>query len=131
MTSVTTTGPDRSIWTLEDESRLVQFLLDHHAEAGDGANFKASLWNAAGEELSKHVTKGGPKTAASCKSKWDRVCSHSITIFFSFVLTMLHSSRNHIKRSLFSKTYLDSLGMRRMASLSLLQLNVRGWKLPR
>lgn len=69
----TTTGPDRSIWTLEDETRLIQFLVDHHAEAGDGANFKSSVWNAAGEELSKHVAKGGPKTAASCKSKWDRV----------------------------------------------------------
>jgi hypothetical protein len=73
MMSVTTTGPDRSIWTLDDESRLINFLLDHQAEAGDGANFKTTVWNAAGEELSKHVSKGGPKTAASCKSKWDRV----------------------------------------------------------
>lgn len=75
--SVTTTGPqaDRSIWTLEDESHLVHFLIDHKAEAGDGANFKTSLWNAAAEELSKHITKGGPKTAGSCKSKWDRVCT--------------------------------------------------------
>ena len=74
MMSVTTTGPDQSIWTLEDETCLVQFLLDHQAEAGDGANFKTSVWNTAGKEMSKHVTKGGPKTAASCKSKWDRVC---------------------------------------------------------
>lgn len=76
MMSVTTTGPDRSIWTTEDETRLVQFLLDHHAEAGDGANFKMSLWNAAGEELSKHVTKGGLKTGTACKGKWERVCIH-------------------------------------------------------
>ena len=73
--SVTTAGgPDQSIWTSEDKSWLVQFLLDCHAEAGNGANFKSTVWNAAAEELSKHVTKGGPKTAASCKSKWDRVC---------------------------------------------------------
>ena len=71
--SVVTTGPDRSIWTFEDETCLIRFLLDHRAEAGNGANFKTSLWNAAGDELSKHVIKGGPKTAASCKSKWDRV----------------------------------------------------------
>ena len=73
MMSVTTTGPDRSIWTTEDKTHLVQFLVDRRAEAGDGANFKMTVWNAAGEELSKHVTKGGPKTATSCKSKWDRV----------------------------------------------------------
>jgi hypothetical protein len=84
--SVTTTAQaDRSIWTQEDETRLVNFLLDHQGEAGDGANFKTSLWNAAGEELSKRVTKGGPKTAASCKSKWDRVCS--IIIIFLFIRT--------------------------------------------
>lgn len=73
MMSVTATAPDRSIWTTEDETRLVHFLLDHRAEAGDGANFKMTVWNAAADELSKHITKGGPKTAASCKSKWDRV----------------------------------------------------------
>ena len=81
MSITTTSGPDRSIWTFEDEERLIQFLLDHHAEAGDGANFKSSVWNAAGEELSKHVTKGGPKTAASCKSKWDRVDINSFPFF--------------------------------------------------
>ena len=77
MLSVTaTTGPDRSIWTVEDETRLIQFLLEHQGEICDGANFKSPVWNAAGEELSKHVTKGGPKTASesSCKTKWDRVC---------------------------------------------------------
>ena len=75
VTTSTSSQADRSIWTLEDESQLVSFLLDHRAEAGDGANFKMTVWNAAAEELSKHVTKGGPKTGASCKSKWDRVCA--------------------------------------------------------
>jgi hypothetical protein len=75
MSVTTSTGSqaDRSIWTLEDESQLIHFLLDHKAEAGDGANFKTTIWNAAAEELSKHVSKGGPKTPGSCRSKWDRV----------------------------------------------------------
>jgi hypothetical protein len=81
--SVATSAPDRSIWTLEDETRLVHYLLDHQAEAVDGANFKATVWTGAAEELSKNVTKGAPKTPASCKSKWDRVCIK----YFLFICT--------------------------------------------
>jgi hypothetical protein len=95
MSVITTGSSDRSYWTEGDETRLVQFLLDHQAEAGDGANFKASIWNAAADELSKHVTKGGPKTSGSCKSKWERVSI--LTTFLSFVLITYHSSRKHIK----------------------------------
>ena len=125
--SVTSTGPDWSIWTPEDETLLVKFLLEHHAEAGDGANFKTALWNAAGEELSRHVTKGGPKTAASCKSKWDRVCTKGFLLFGILLMTQtLHSSRNRTKRSQFSRISLDSLGMRREVLLSPLRLNVHG-----
>lgn len=84
MMSITTTAPDRSIWTPEDEARLVQFLREHHAEGGDGAGFKQSVWNGAAEELSKHITRGGPKTSAACKSKWDRACYH---IYCLLILT--------------------------------------------
>ena len=79
MSVATSTAPDHSIWTTEDETCLVQFLLNHQADQCDGANYKPVVWNAASEELSKHVTRGGPKTAPSCKSKWDRV--HIINYF--------------------------------------------------
>jgi hypothetical protein len=64
---------DRSVWTSEDETALIQFLNSRRAEAGDGANFKQTVWNAAAAEMAKHTTKGGVKTAAACKSKWTRV----------------------------------------------------------
>jgi hypothetical protein len=83
--SVANTGPDRSTWTHDDETRLIQFLIEHPTAAG-GANFNASTWNAAAEELSKHVTKGAVKTATSCKGKWDRVCdNHRLHICTNYV----------------------------------------------
>jgi hypothetical protein len=47
--------------------------MQHLAEAGDGANFKKSTWQAAAAALSKYpLEKGIPKTAASCQSKWNK-----------------------------------------------------------
>lgn len=74
-----TDSSDRAAWTQADESTLIWFLIEHKAEAGDGMNFKAQTWKAAAAELLKSTSKGAPKTAASCKSKWQRVC----IIFFS------------------------------------------------
>jgi hypothetical protein len=65
----------KAIWTTDDESALIAFLIEHKSKAGDGTNFKSSVWNAAVEEMAKYSTKGGPKSANSCKSKWTQVCS--------------------------------------------------------
>jgi hypothetical protein len=48
---------------------LINFLLDHKAEAGDGGSFKANIWNAAAVKMLKHTTKGGPKIAGKFKAK--------------------------------------------------------------
>ena len=34
------------IWTQEDETALINFLIAHKSEAGDGVNFKPSVWTA-------------------------------------------------------------------------------------
>jgi hypothetical protein len=60
-------------WTADDVDAFVDFLVEHRAEAGDGANFKPSVWTAAASEMAKHTTKGARKTANACKSKWSRV----------------------------------------------------------
>jgi hypothetical protein len=60
----------KTFWSTEDETALIEFLIERKAEAGDGANFKQSVWNAAAEEMVKHTTKGPPKSADSCKTKW-------------------------------------------------------------
>ena len=60
----------RCHWTDADELALINFLVDHKAEAGDGGSFKADVWNAAAAEMLKHTTKGGIKVAAKCKAKY-------------------------------------------------------------
>jgi hypothetical protein len=66
----TSTAEPRCHWTDSDELALINFLLDHKAEAGDGGSFKSNIWNAAAVEMLKHTTKGGIKVAAKCKAKY-------------------------------------------------------------
>jgi Myb/SANT-like DNA-binding domain len=68
-----TSGPGAVQWTVGEEEILIDFLVTHKAEAGDGLNFKASFWTAAAEHMQPHTKKGGKKTADKCRSKWNRV----------------------------------------------------------
>ena len=61
-------------WSAANETAFVDFLIAHKAEAGDGLNFKPSVWTAAAEHMRPLTTKGGPKHAEKCKAKWGRVC---------------------------------------------------------
>ena len=64
----------QSRWSDNETRSLIDFLLQHKAEAGDGANFKAATWNAAAAAMAKTPTeKGIPKSATSCQSRWGRV----------------------------------------------------------
>jgi hypothetical protein len=56
-------------WTMEDESTLLLFLIDHKTE-GDSGGFKKTTWNAAAIDVNKMVSRGGMKTAEACKSKF-------------------------------------------------------------
>jgi hypothetical protein len=60
-------------WSSADEIAFIDFLIAHKAEAGDGLNFKPSVWTAAAEHMRPLTTKGGPKQADKCKAKWGRV----------------------------------------------------------
>jgi hypothetical protein len=66
---------ERAHWTSEDETALVACLLKHKPEAGDGVNFKGSTWSQVAKEMEELKTKGGEKTAESCKTKWSKVCN--------------------------------------------------------
>jgi len=63
----------RATWTDAQESALLAFLLEHKAEAGDGANFKTATWNEAAAMLEKMPYTGKSKTGTSCKTKWSKV----------------------------------------------------------
>ena len=71
--TVISTGKPWADWSYANEVELINFILDHKAEAGDFATFKPTVWNAASQHLEQYWKKGGPKTAASCSSKWTQL----------------------------------------------------------
>ena len=95
-------------WSLNDETSFINYIADHKAEAGDGMKFKTSFWNGAADLMKAHTEAGGPKTAAACSSKWDRV---HITLIAPKNLTFFSSSKSLTTSSLHSKSYQGSAGM--------------------
>ena len=63
-----------AIWTVNDETVLIDYLDEHQAEAGDGLSFKMSTWNGAAVKVVESTMKGGPKDRTGCKNKWACVC---------------------------------------------------------
>lgn len=55
-------------WTEAEEVKMIDYLVDYKAEAGDGANFKKSVWNA----VSVHM--GRRWIGDKCRTKWGWVC---------------------------------------------------------
>jgi|ERR1700722_3185400 len=83
-------------WQDSDVRALLNFLLEHKAEAGDGANFKPAIWNKAATMFSSIPHNiGGPKTANSCKNKWAKVCSDSN---LSYLLTEIPIAPENLPR---------------------------------
>jgi hypothetical protein len=76
-------------WFTSDEAALIEFLITHKAEVGDGFNFKAVTWTAAAAHMVAYTEKGDTKTAGVCKNKWTRVCT--AVLFFQLVLISLYS----------------------------------------
>jgi hypothetical protein len=77
-------------WLASDESALISFLVAHKAEAGDGFNFKNTIWKAAALHMMAYTEKGGPKIASACKkNKWAQV--HAADVSFLVVLTLIYS----------------------------------------
>jgi hypothetical protein len=57
-------------WTTSDEAALIDFLVEHKAEAGDGFTFKGPIWKAAAVHIVAYNVRGNPKTDHVCKNKW-------------------------------------------------------------
>ena len=65
---------EKASWSSEDEAKLLAFLMERRASMSDNQMFKGAVFNEAATELNKSLVKGGPKTEASVKAKWGRVC---------------------------------------------------------
>lgn len=70
-------------WTEGDTSQLIKFLTAHRSEAGDGMNFKVSVFQAAAAHfleppegvLKEGWVPGPARDSRACKNKWAAVCA--------------------------------------------------------
>lgn len=67
-------------WTTDNERVMIEYLIDNKAIAGDGLNFKDTVWNGVAAALEKQRTEGGVKTAKKCKEKWGQVSANILSI---------------------------------------------------
>ena len=74
-------------WPTSDEAALINFLVEHKAEAGDGFSFKGATWNAAAVHMVAYTARGDPKTDHVCKNKWARVCAGDFISLFVLTTT--------------------------------------------
>jgi hypothetical protein len=72
-------------WTTSDEAALINLLVKHKAEAGDGFTFKGPTWKAAAVHIVAYNVRGDPKTDCVCKNKWAWVGAGDL--LFLLVLT--------------------------------------------
>ncbi|KIM72885.1 hypothetical protein PILCRDRAFT_81557, partial [Piloderma croceum F 1598] len=57
-------------WNVDDETAMINYLIDNRSCAGNGANFKDTIWSGVAAALESQRTEGGVKTAKKCKEKW-------------------------------------------------------------
>ncbi|KAF8584371.1 hypothetical protein K439DRAFT_1282434, partial [Ramaria rubella] len=57
---------------------LVNFLVEHKAEAGDGGNFPETVFTQAAQMLLPFYVRGAVKTAKACKQKWAQVKQYAM-----------------------------------------------------
>ena len=62
--------PEKASWNEEETTALINYLILHKAEAGDGANFKDATFRAVADSIAHLRTAGASKTAKMCKTKW-------------------------------------------------------------
>ncbi|KAJ7932029.1 hypothetical protein B0H13DRAFT_1526525, partial [Mycena leptocephala] len=57
-------------WLQPDEKKLIEYLVEHQAAAGDGTDFKAFTFRGAAIHVNSTRTKGGPNSGKSCEQKY-------------------------------------------------------------
>ncbi|KAF8578457.1 hypothetical protein K439DRAFT_1264542, partial [Ramaria rubella] len=60
-------------WNTALLDALVDFLIEHKAEAGDGGNFPDTVWNQAAQLMALYHVRGAVKSAKACKGKWSQL----------------------------------------------------------
>jgi hypothetical protein len=82
-TAPKTRGPTAQ-WNEEETKALLNYLLEHKSEIGNGGMFKMGTYNAVATEIVWLHTSGPAKTGKMCKGKWRTVI---ILLFYYFFVT--------------------------------------------
>jgi hypothetical protein len=69
----TTSKAPRANWNNAEITALIDYLVKHIAEVGDGGNFKKATFAGALRAVGPHHSAGPQKTASMCKSKYQSV----------------------------------------------------------
>jgi hypothetical protein len=69
----TTSKAPRANWNDAEITALINYLVEHMAEVGDGGNFKKATFTGALGAVGPHHSAGHQKTALMCKSKYQSV----------------------------------------------------------
>jgi hypothetical protein len=69
----TTSKAPRANWNNAEITALINYLVKHIAEVGDGENFKKATFTRALGAVGPHHSAGPQKTALMCKSKYQLV----------------------------------------------------------
>jgi hypothetical protein len=60
-------------WTIADEGILIDELISHYAERGDGSTFKLAVFNTVALVVNAKRTKGSAKDGKTCQNKYSAV----------------------------------------------------------
>ncbi|KAF8577413.1 hypothetical protein K439DRAFT_1533451 [Ramaria rubella] len=63
---------------LEDDIALINLLIDHKVEAGEGGNFKKSMWMVVAGVMVDRPSTRGLKTWEACRSRWIKVTAKGL-----------------------------------------------------
>jgi hypothetical protein len=66
---------EKANWNDQEMMALIDFLVVHKGEAGDGANFKETIFRQAAAAIAPLRTAGPAKTSKMCRIKWGGVMS--------------------------------------------------------
>jgi hypothetical protein len=69
----TTSKAPRANWNEAEITALIDYLVEHIAEVGDGGNFKKATFTGALRTVGPHHSASPPETALICKSKYQSV----------------------------------------------------------
>src|ERR1700730_10197888 len=79
-TPASSRGPSAQ-WNEAENAALLDYLVEHKSEIGDGGMFKMGTFNATAHAIAEHHTLGPVKTGSMCKTKW-----RTVHILFIYIL---------------------------------------------